>query len=181
MKHTFLGIKILVFSAVVCAGLLVLLITLPLNTPLKAFIVLSGSMDPVAPAGSMVLVQRQTQLFSKGDMITFIHPTNPTEYITHRVIGIQKEGNSLSYQTKGDANSSPDIWLVKREAVWGKVNLVVPYLGYLVNFAKTTLGLILFIILPLLFIAISEILVIIKEVKQFYRSKRKLYRFKLNS
>ncbi|MDD2823086.1 MAG: signal peptidase I [Candidatus Daviesbacteria bacterium] len=180
MKKPVLIIKIIIFCIVALIGVLLVLVLFPSKTPLKAFIVLSGSMEPNISAGSMIIVEHQARIFSNGDIITFIHPNNPTEYVTHRVIGTKVEGNSLSYLTKGDANDSQDMWLVQKESVWGKVSLVVPLLGYLINFSKTKIGLVVIVLLPLLFIAISEILVIFKEVKQIRRTKRKIQRIKLN-
>lgn len=165
MKSGLLGIKIFIFCIVVLMGILTIIVSLPLQTPFKAFVVLSGSMSPNIRAGSIVLVQQETT-FQKGDVITFIHPSNPMDYVTHRITDLNNEGKSFSYQTKGDANETADLWTVRKEAVWGKVALTIPLIGYLISFSKTTVGLILLIILPLLCIAISEIRVIIKEVKR---------------
>lgn len=161
-------------------GILTILAYLPLKTPVKMFIVLSGSMNPAIPAGSVVLVQSQGWQLQKGDIITFIHPTNPAENVTHRIIGIDQEKNSFSYRTKGDANNLEDLWTIRKEAVWGKVGLSLPYLGYFLNFSKTKLGVMGMIVLPLLLIALTEIMVIIKEVKRLKNTKIDLPNIKLD-
>ncbi len=150
------------------------LVYLPLKTPLKMFVVLSGSMNPVIPAGSIVMVEREPVSIQKGEVITFIHPNKPLEFVTHRVINVESQGNTAVYQTKGDANNIPDQWVVKKEAVWGKATFVVPFLGYLINFAKTKLGVVLIIALPLFLIAASEMTVIVKEIKRLRQAKIKL-------
>lgn len=175
LKRTFLHVfKILAICLVVFIGMLTLITYMPLKTPLKMFVVLSGSMEPVVPVGSAVLVERQTSPVQRGEVITFIHPNKPVDFVTHRVVGIKQEGNTISYQTRGDANNTVDQWLVKREAVWGKVALVVPLLGYLISFAKTKLGVVVVIVLPLLFIAASEMRVIIKEIRRLKKVKIEL-------
>ena len=170
-KNYLSAVKVLIFCAVALMGILTAMVYLPLKTPTKIFVVQSGSMNPTISVGSIVVVQRQRQ-FQKGDIITYIHPSNTSEYITHRIVGIRKEGNAISYQTKGDANSSADLDLIKKEAIWGKVNFTIPYFGYFIGFIKTKIGLTLAIILPLSFVVASEIRVIVKEVKKIQKARK---------
>lgn len=130
----------------------------------RPFVVLSGSMRPAIKEGAVVFVQKEIKKIKIGDVITFIHPENAEQTVTHRVTEITKIG----FKTKGDANNTVDSWEVRREAVWGKVLFSVNLLGFLVSFAQTKLGVILVIALPLVLIALSEIWVIFKELKIFF-------------
>lgn len=112
----------------------------------------------------MVFVKQSVKEIKVGDVITFIHPENPAQTVTHRVIEITKNG----FKTKGDANNTADAWEVRREAVWGKVLFSVNLLGFLVSFAQTKVGVILLVALPLILIALSELRVVFKELKIFF-------------
>lgn len=129
----------------------------------KPFVVFSGSMRSAIWEGSVVFVEQNTKKIKVGDVITFIHPENPAQTVTHRVTEVTKTG----FKTKGDANNTADPWEVRREAVWGKVLFSVNFLGFLVSFAQTKVGVILLIALPLVLIALSELRVIFKELKIF--------------
>ncbi|RJQ36899.1 signal peptidase I [Candidatus Microgenomates bacterium] len=172
-KNYLSAVKVLIFCVVALMGVLTAMVYLPLKIPTKIFVVQSGSMNPAIPVGSIVIVQRQRQ-FQKGDIITYIHPKNTSEYITHRVLEVRKAGNTVNYQTKGDANSSADLDLIKKEAIWGKVNFTIPYLGYFIGFIKTKIGLTLAIILPLSFIVASEIRAVVKEVKKIQKARKEV-------
>ncbi|MBI3559124.1 signal peptidase I [Candidatus Gottesmanbacteria bacterium] len=130
----------------------------------KPFVVLSGSMRPAIKEGAVVFVQRSVKNIKVGDVITFIHPANPAQTVTHRVVEITKTG----FKTKGDANNTADPWEVRREAVWGRVLFSVNLLGFLVSFAQTKIGVIFLIALPLILIALSELRVVFKELKIFF-------------
>lgn len=111
---------------------------------IQSFVVLSGSMEPVFPVGSIVYAQK-LQNYNLGDVVTF--KTTGDKNITHRIYSIEKKNNQSYYITKGDSNNSPDNAPVISSQITGKVFFFVPYLGKLVNLLKSPtyfFGLIIF-------------------------------------
>jgi signal peptidase len=113
--------------------------------------VLSGSMEPAIPTGS-ILVSRTvaSDSINVGDIITF-SGSGRDRFITHRVTAIDRT-NGIVFTTKGDANNGEDPFTVPGENVVGKVLVHIPFLGFLFSFVKTPFGLILTLVLPGLFI-----------------------------
>lgn len=111
--------------------------------------VLSGSMEPGIQTGSIIAVQKVTDgsIFKKGDVITFMEEEN--KLITHRITDITETGNGVLYTTKGDNNNAADRNPVLAENVVGVYSgVTVPYIGYLISFAQSPNGAIVFLIFP---------------------------------
>lgn len=114
--------------------------------------VLSGSMNGKEKTsfntGSLVFVkQKDVNKIEVGDIITFRGLSVDAPMTTHRVVGINKEG-TLSFITKGDANSVNDPKPISAEKVVGTVRGHLPYVGYFTGFAETKTGLIFLVFLP---------------------------------
>jgi signal peptidase len=78
--------------------------------------VLSGSMDPTFPPGSVVISQQAPiSAIRTGDVIIF-HPPYATNgaLVVHRVIVSNRTAAGLEVITKGDANRAADPWGVVR-------------------------------------------------------------------
>lgn len=116
----------------VCIGTL-LCIELPWVFGYKPEVVLSGSMTPLFPEGSVIYYKYVPfESIQEGDVITFV---SGEVVITHRVVGVDSE--SQTFRTKGDANPSIDSGSVNYSAVKGKVQRVVlPYFGYAIRFIQ---------------------------------------------
>jgi signal peptidase len=72
--------------------------------------VVSGSMQPTLPLGSLVLVvPRDADAVRVGDVITF-SPPGDNRTITHRVVDVHGSGDGLGVHTRGDANPVADPW-----------------------------------------------------------------------
>lgn len=147
----------------------------------QLFVVQSGSMKPNIQIGSILLVQPTSQVnkiaaplptpaFHKGDIVTYLSGEDP---VTHRVVGVEESGSQFTYQTKGDANKAPDREKVAEKQILGKSILTVPYLGYGVNFAKTQMGYIFLIVIPITIIVYSEILAINTQIRKIFAQRRK--------
>lgn len=135
----------------------------------KPFIVLSGSMEPTIKTGSVVIVKPSESYFI-GDVITFAPNGKSKDLVTHRILNIEGEGGNLSYITKGDANEDQDSTPINREFIFGKSQLVIPYAGFVVNYAKTPQGFILFVIIPATIIVYEEL----KSMKnEIFKKKQK--------
>jgi len=117
--------------------------------------VFSGSMEPELKVGGVVVTRPvEAEDIKVGDIITFHSPLNE-ELISHRVIAVGDEA-SLHFQTKGDVNEDADPFVVPAQNVVGKVCLHIPYFGYVTQFVKTPLGLLLTLCLPGLVIIAME-------------------------
>ena len=124
-----------------------------------SFVVFSDSMSPTINAGSVVVVSDVSpDSIERGDVITYVASEQATETtrITHRVVDIQTTEGQRQFRTKGDANDNPDNQLVAGSAVIGVVQFHIPYLGYLIDFAGSPLGLVALVVVPALLLAVSE-------------------------
>jgi len=100
--------------------------------------VLTGSMAPHAPAGSLVLtVPVDGRDVIPGDVVAF-RPPAPYETVgnrpvLHRVVGVGEYTNGRTWMTtQGDANPAADPWQVStRDVTFARAVLVVPHLGWL--------------------------------------------------
>lgn len=173
MKRIFGIAKTIIFLFAATIAVISLLTILPLRTPIKPFIVLSGSMRPWMPEGSIVFVRRNISNLKKGDIITFKKPGDPTQNITHRIIDERNNNGKTEYQTKGDANNAPDSWALPKGAIWGKALFAIPLLGYVIQFSKTKLGSIVVVAIPLILIVIHELWIAIGEIKRIIKKKKK--------
>ncbi|GIW68142.1 MAG: hypothetical protein KatS3mg099_090 [Candidatus Parcubacteria bacterium] len=136
-------------------GLLLLATQVPLFGELvRLRIVQSGSMSPAIPTGSLVVI-RPSQSYEIGDVITFQTPGArvPT---THRIVADEIIAGRRFFITKGDANEDADTRRVSESSVEGKVVLAVPYLGYILDFARTPLGFLAIIVVPALAVVLEE-------------------------
>ena len=102
-------------------------------------VVLSGSMEPTYPVGSLIFVDNNVDPTSitKGDNITF-HMAGST-VVTHRIIEVNAE--QKTFTTKGDANNVADSSPVSHSQVIGKAyDFAIPLLGYLAVFINSMPG-----------------------------------------
>lgn len=104
-----------------------------LSLPFQLFAVRTGSMQPTVAPRAVVLVH--TGEFRPGMPITFTHEGN---VITHRLMSYNANGTIV---TQGDANKTPDPWVVQRADVIGGVVATIPHLGYWLVYLKSVAGL----------------------------------------
>jgi signal peptidase len=119
---------VLVGLVVLGAAAVGTLVVLPAVTGSVALEVLTGSMNPAVPAGSVVLVRPvDPATLRVGDVATYQTQPGRAEYITHRIVGIDSTTGGFTFQ--GDANRGPDKDVVPAAAVRGRVWFHAPYLG----------------------------------------------------
>lgn len=117
----------------------------------------SGSMSPAIDTGSLAItLPVNPYSIDIGDVIAFHPPSNPDSLVVHRVAGIDN-GGSLSFRTKGDANSATDPYLLPAEAVVGQVKYNIPWIGYLAGFIQSFFGFIILLAVPGVIILYSEL------------------------
>lgn len=124
-------------------GILILLaviaIALPLSIPqlfgYDIYVVLTPSMSPEIPMGSIVYVEQAApEQIQPGEVITY---ASLTDTVTHRVV----ENRSVEgkFITKGDANREEDP-AVLYSALVGRVTFSLPIYGEFMNIYSSTLG-----------------------------------------
>jgi len=106
---------------------------------IEPFVVLSGSMEPEYPVGSMVYVREaEAAELEVGDVVTFNIGNGVRG--THRIIEVIEENGKRSFLTKGDANEYADNNPIFPGDIVGKVIFSLPYLGYLAAFIQQPAG-----------------------------------------
>ena len=96
----------------------------------ETYVVVSGSMEPNIPVGSIVYSKKaDPAALQTGDVIVFVDPARGTTPITHRVVTNDTAAGAIV--TKGDANEKNDISKVTYLNVEGKVIFHIPQMGYL--------------------------------------------------
>lgn len=104
----------------------------------RVFSVLSGSMEPNYPTGSLIFVKEVDPFTLKeGDVITFM--LDEDTVATHRIVQVvpdEEDSSVVRFQTKGDANDAPDGSLVHYKNVIGSPVFCVPGLGYVMNYIQ---------------------------------------------
>lgn len=115
-------------------------VAVPLISGAKPFTVLTGSMEPTYPPGTLV-VARETSAdgLRVGDVITFQLRSGEPRVATHRIVGIgaDADGDPL-FVTRGDANDLPDADPVRPVQIVGKLWYAVPYVGWVNNVINGT-------------------------------------------
>lgn len=103
-----------------------------------ALTVLTGSMTPTIPVGSVAVVRPvDPGTLHVGDVVTYQKAPGKPELITHRIIAIHTDTTPVTLITKGDANRGADVEPVPVTAVRGRVLFHVPYLGTFRNAVGT--------------------------------------------
>lgn len=123
----------------------------------RAVVVLSGSMEPAFSAGD-VLIERgvEPRDVEVGQVVTF-HEPGTDRTLTHRVRKVEARGSKLIFTTKGDADNGLQRWSIDPGGELGQPLGRIPAIGRLVMLAKTPLGLVAIVLLPLLLLAGWEI------------------------
>lgn len=153
-------------AAVIMAVAVLMIVTLfPITGNYKVKIVMSGSMEPAIHTGSIIVIKPETQ-YKIGDVITFGKDTKKDVPTTHRIAEMRAEEGKYIYRTKGDANKSEDVKEISESEVIGKVFFSVPFLGFVLDFAKKPLGFVLLVVVPAVAIILDEMGKIWKEIKK---------------
>ncbi len=116
---------------------------------IRPYVVLTGSMEPAIPQGSICLVNSRSSFaeVSAGDVIAF---RMGSLLVTHRAVRVDVDG----VVTKGDANNTEDTGdKVTEQNFIGKVIFCIPSVGKVLLYARTVRGRIVVIGSFALFIA----------------------------
>ena len=159
-------IAVLIPLVIVLMSFVVIVVMPTMNGDMHFLTVQSGSMEPKIHIGDVVVsTYVDPSSIKVGDVITFhyMSDSDPNRCFTHRVHDIiQTADGGYLFQTKGDANEDPDEKYVRPDEVMGRVSLVVPYIGYFGEFARSIVGFFVFLVIPAVLIIVFEVYKIIK-------------------
>ncbi|MDP5228627.1 MULTISPECIES: signal peptidase I [Arthrobacter] len=116
--------------------------------------VVSGSMEPTLPTGSLILVKPEPVVDVRaGDIVTAALPDGRGT-VTHRVVALDKDRNGVTSLTlKGDANLADDP-VPYPVATVGKHLATIPGLGTLALAFRTPAGLAAVALVTVVFLAV---------------------------
>lgn len=129
----------------------------------QVYSVISGSMEPEYPVGSLIYVKEvDPSEIEVDDVITYVLPSETPS--THRVVRIDEE-NQLFY-TKGDANETEDGAPVHFKNLIGTPVFKIPYLGYVAYYIQHPPGM-------YIAIAAGAILLILVFLPDLFKKEKK--------
>lgn len=135
----------------------------------SAYVIVSGSMEPIIKIRDAVVVRRCEEEDIKIDDVVTYRSLDDAYYgilITHRVVNIEMQNGEKIFITKGDNNETIDRSPVKFSQIQGKVVMRIPKIGYLKDFLTSHEGLIIAIVLPSIGIVGYDILKLFKVGKR---------------
>ncbi|MDF2791160.1 MAG: signal peptidase [Neobacillus sp.] len=135
--------------------------------------VLSGSMEPTFKTGSIIAVKpvSDPSTLKVKDIITYMQQDQ--SLVTHRIIEVIKQGDQVMYQTKGDNNQDADTQPILSQNVVAKyTGVTIPFLGYFIDFAKSSKGMAALLIIPGVLLLIYSAFSIITGLKELDKAQK---------
>lgn len=129
LAGAFLGIQLYSWNARSLGGN-----KMPMPLGFATSVVLSGSMEPELQVNDMIIVIARDS-YEVGDVVVY---QSYGTLIVHRIISIDGE----SVVTQGDANQTADP-AIKLSDIKGEVVASLPYVGLILTFIRSPLGIIL--------------------------------------
>ena len=110
-------------------------IVVPAITKSVPLTVLTSSMEPGLPPGTLLIVRPVAPAdIRMGDVVTYQIRSGEPGVITHRIIAITTTASGeRSFTLQGDNNGAPDPDAVREVQVQGRVWYSLPYLGWVNN------------------------------------------------
>lgn len=126
-------------AIVILVALLAILLVGARLFGLQVYSVMSGSMEPKYPVGSLIYVRSvDYKTLQPGDVITY--RLNKTTISTHRIVQVLTE-DGYRFITKGDTNDDPDSAPVHANDIIGTPVTAIPLLGYVAFYIQRPPGL----------------------------------------
>lgn len=111
-------------------------ITLPRLFGYQIYEVVSGSMEPEIPVGSVLYVKSvEPAKIEENDVIAY---KDADDVVAHRVV--YNRSTTGEFVTKGDANNTEDREPIPYDAVIGKVDLHLPFFGMAMTVYSSVMG-----------------------------------------
>lgn len=135
----------------------------------NAYVVLTGSMVPeIDPMDVVITKKRAPEELQNEDIITFLSSDTRLSgiIVTHRIKNKFYDSTTgrYTFQTKGDANNTPDFTLAQDYNIIGEVIFRIPKVGYIQNVLASKGGLIIFIFIPCMAVLSYDIVKLIKNI-----------------
>ena len=155
LKTIWNAVTTVLVAAVVILAILLVGVRVVGLTP---YVVLSGSMEPTYPVGSLLYVQKvDPTTLQEGDPVTYY--MSGGQVVTHRVIEVVEDPSvGVCYRTKGDANNIADSSLLKYTQVIGRPVMAIPWLGYVSWFIQHPPGTYVAIAAVMVLLCLSTVL-----------------------
>lgn len=127
----YIGVALSVALLLAVVGLGAILIVIPKLAGAVPLTVLTNSMEPGLPPGTLIIVRDvDPDDIRIGDVVTYQIRSGEPDVITHRVVGIDALGAEKRFILQGDNNGAPDADLVRAVQVQGRLWYSVPYAGW---------------------------------------------------
>lgn len=156
-------LSVLIIAGAVCI-LCIVLLTKPGQAPSVAgytvLRVTTGSMAPTYEVDTLLLVKKtDPERIQEGDVISFYSsdPALDGAVNTHRVVAVRKDGDHITYATKGDANNQQDSYEAFDTYLIGKVVGSSLLLGKIARLTSNPLIFVPIILVPLAIILVSNV------------------------
>lgn len=138
-QHALLGVAAWLWRVAVwvvllgSAALLLIAVLIPRVSGATPYTILTGSMRPTMPPGTLVVVKpAEIDQIKVGDVVTYQMESGRPTVVTHRVVALVSSlSGERSLRTQGDDNPVADSELVRPVQVRGTVWYSVPFLGRL--------------------------------------------------
>jgi len=118
------------------SAILAIAVLIPRMAGATPYVVLTGSMRPEMPPGTLVVVKPvKAGAIGLGSVVTYQLKSSKPDVVTHRVVALGFDGKGRRlFHTQGDANNAPDATWVRPVQIRGERWYAVPYLGYVTTF-----------------------------------------------
>jgi len=140
----------------------------------RIFTVVTGSMEPKYKIGDVLIAkEKEPSKIKIGDAISYLASKGEAKnnVITHEVVNItQNEFGEYLFHSKGLVNLVEDP-VVHEDQVFGVVVYKTKLLSGIRKIINTDMGMLLFIIIPILYIIISEMIAALIEKEEKRREK----------
>ncbi|MFC5929343.1 signal peptidase I [Cryobacterium melibiosiphilum] len=131
----YLGVALSAAVLLLVLALAVLLIVVPKVAGGIPLTVLTSSMEPGLPPGTLIVVAPvDPDTLQIGDVATYQIRSGEPGVITHRITQVISSSNGeRSFIFQGDNNSDPDADVVLAEQIQGRLWYSLPFVGYVNN------------------------------------------------
>ena len=135
----------------------------------RIFTVVTGSMEPKYKIGDILIAKEKDPSEIKiGDAISYMAIKDEIRgnVVTHQVVNITKDENGkYLFHSKGLTNLVEDP-VVREEQLYGVVVYKTKILSFIRKIISTDIGMILFVIIPVLYIIVSEMIAFLIEKEE---------------
>ncbi len=138
----------------------------------SVFHVVSDSMEPTIPVGTLIVCQKtDIQNIKERDIITFrsLETYMLGKMVTHRVVGIEDINGEIALRTRGDHNNSEDGHYVTAENLVGRVVYQTPggnIFEKLYDFLTTKMGFLSIVVMPVILLTAIILRENVKRIKR---------------